>query len=198
MAVVLTLHDAFPLQCRIQVLARFHAYAVQLCQGIESVFLDEAQKVFQQIDVILPELRRILGVISSTARASTAFSGIQRGCPASLERYDNPHRSTVDVPFGQKRPAVPVSHPNCLKLLPFLRHGIPIRPIISSTDLSYIEASSFAERPYFSASSCMPSFLVSSEQKISCSLGSFICMDIFLTSRSNCACSGFSSPLNIS
>lgn len=84
MAVVLTLHDAFPLQCRIQVLARFHAYAVQLCQGIESVFLDEAQKVFQQIDVILPELRRILGVISSTARGVDSIFRYSTGMPRSL------------------------------------------------------------------------------------------------------------------
>ena len=136
MAVVLALHDAFPFQYRIQVLARFHAYAVQLCQRIESVLLDKAQKVFQQIDVILPEpAQDSLSYLKHCQRRRQHFQVFNGDAPL-LERYNNPHRSTVDVPFGQKRPAVPVSHPNRLKLLPFLRHGIPIvhnlfyRPLI--------------------------------------------------------------------
>ena len=114
MAVVLTLHDAFPLQYRIQVLARFHAYAVQLCQRIESVLLDKAQKVFQQIDVILPEpAQDSRSYLKHCQRRRQHFQVFNGDAPL-LERYDNPHRSTVDVPFGQKRPAIPVSHSNRL------------------------------------------------------------------------------------
>ena len=109
---------------------------MQLCQRIESVLLDKAQKVFQQIDVILPEpAQDSRSYLKHCQRRRQHFQVFNGDAPL-LERYDNPHRSTVDVPFGQKRPAIPVSHSNRLKLLPFLRHGIPIvhnlfyRPLI--------------------------------------------------------------------
>lgn len=101
MAVVLTLHDAFPFQCRIQVLARFHAYAVQLCQGIESVLLDEAQKVFQQIDVILPESAQDSRSYLKHCQGRRQHFQVFNGDAPLLERYDNPHRSTVDAPLDR-------------------------------------------------------------------------------------------------
>ncbi len=78
-------------------------------QGIESVFLDEAQKVFQQIDVILPGAQD--SPESQALPERRQHFQVFNGDAPLLERYDNPHRSTVDVPFGQKRPAVPVSQP---------------------------------------------------------------------------------------
>ena len=118
MAVVLALHDTFPFQHRIQILARLHADAVQLCQRIEPVLLDEAQKVFQQIDVILPEpAQDSRSNLKHCQRRRQHFQVFNRDATL-LERYDNPYRCPVDVPFGQKRPAVSVSDSNRLKLLP--------------------------------------------------------------------------------